>query len=269
MVEAMNEDVSVLDVQLDGRVAVLRLDRAERLNALNGELHERLNEAIAEAAHNPEVRCVVITGAGRAFCSGGDIGSDRRGSGPMSQERRIDRIVHHAEATRLLHQMGKPTLAIVNGVAAGAGLALALSCDMRIAADDAMMTTAYVRLALSGDFGCTYFLTRLVGPAVASELMFLSERFGMDRALALGLVNRTAPPELLWEQGMAMAYAMAAMPPVTLRMMKRNIRAAETASFEDMIEREAAATVRCTKTQDAKEALLARQEKRQPVFVGF
>src|SRR3546814_8549230 len=98
--------------------------------------------------------------------------------------------------------MPKPTLAIVNGAAAGAGLALALACDMRIAASDAMMTTAYVRLALSGDFGCTYFLTRLVGPAIAAELMFLSEKIEMDRALQLGLVNRVMPSGGLIAEGM-------------------------------------------------------------------
>lgn len=261
---------SVLNVSREGRVAILELNRPERLNALSGDLHDALNDAVAQAADDPDVGCVVVTGAGRAFCSGGDTGSGpRTAAGPVSQEQRMERIVHHAETTRLLHVMPKPTLAIVNGAAAGAGLALALACDMRIAASDAMMTTAYARLALPGDFGCTYFLTRLVGPAIASELMFLSEKVGMERALALGLVNRVADPGDLMTQGLAMAQAMAAMPPVTIRMMKRNIRAAHDADFEEMIEREAAAMVRCTKTQDAKEAMLARREQRSPVFVGY
>src|SRR3546814_5330263 len=129
---------------------------------------------------------------------------------------------HQAETVRRLHLRPKPRLAIVNGAAAGAGLALALACDMRIAASDAMMTTAYVRLALSGDFGCTYFLTRLVGPAIAAELMFLSEKIAMDRALQLGLVNRVMPSGDLLAEGMRMANELAAMPPVTLRLMKRN-----------------------------------------------
>ncbi|ALJ16452.1 enoyl-CoA hydratase/isomerase family protein [Sphingopyxis macrogoltabida] len=260
----------VLNIRREGRVAVLELNRPDRLNALTGELHDALNYAVADAARDDGVGCVVVTGAGRAFCAGGDTQSGgRRETGPRSQEQRVDAMVHHAETVKLLHMMPKPTLAIVNGAAAGAGLALALACDMRIAAADAIMTTAYVRLALSGDFGCTYFLTRLVGPAIASELLFLSEKIQMDRAIQLGLVNRIVPSDDLLAEGMCMAHALAAMPPVTLRLMKRNIAAAFGAGFDEMIEREAAAMVRCTKTQDAREALAARRERRPAVFVGY
>ncbi|GGJ57681.1 enoyl-CoA hydratase [Sphingopyxis bauzanensis] len=260
----------VLNIKREGRVAVLKLNRPDSLNALSGDLHDALNAAVADVALDESVGCVVVTGAGRAFCAGGDTRSGAaRDTGPKSQEQRVDAMVHHAETVRLLHLMPKPTLAIVNGAAAGAGLALALACDMRIAASDAMMTTAYVRLALSGDFGCTYFLTRLVGPAIAAELMFLSEKIAMDRALQLGLVNRVMPSGDLLAEGMRMANELAAMPPVTLRLMKRNIAAASHASLDEMIEREATAMVRCTKTQDAKEALAARREGRPAVFVGY
>lgn len=266
----MMETDMVLNVRREGRVAVLELNRPDRLNALTGELHDALNGAVADAAQDAGVGCVVVTGVGRAFCAGGDTSSGgRREAGPKSQEQRVDAMVHHAETVRLLHEMPKPTLAIVNGAAAGAGLALALACDMRIAAADAIMTTAYIKLALSGDFGCTYFLTRLVGPAIANELMFLSEKVPMERALALGLVNRVVPSADLMPAGMQMAHALAAMPPVTLRLMKRNIAASCHAGFNEMIEREAAAMVRCTKTQDAKEALVARREGRPAVFVGY
>ena len=260
----------MLNVWREGRVAVLELDRPDRLNALSAELHHALNDAVADAARDKDVGCVVVTGAGRAFCAGGDTQSGGKPRDqPQSQEQRVDGIIEHAATVKLLHTMAKPTLAIVNGAAAGAGLALALACDMRIAAADAMMTTAYVRLALPGDFGCTYFLTRLVGPAMASELMFLSEKIGMERALQLGMVNRIAEPDNVRAQGMAMAAEMAAMPPVTIRMMKRNIQAACTGSLDEVLEREALAMVRCTKTQDAKEALIARREKRPAVFVGY
>lgn len=260
----------MLNLRREGRVAIIELDRPERLNALSDELHHALSESVAEVADDPAIGCVVLTGAGRAFCSGGDTGSPgRKAEGPITQERRAARIIKHAQATKTLHEMCKPTLAVVNGPAAGAGLALALACDMRIAASDAIMTTAYARIALPGDFGCTYFLTRLVGPAMASELMFMSEKIDMARAHQIGLVNRVVEPARLMDEGLEMARIMAEMPPVTIGCMKRNIRAAQGASFDEMIEREALAMVRCTKTQDAKEALAARREKRAPVFVGY
>lgn len=265
----MQEEAPVLDVRRDGRVAVLTLNRPDRLNALDDALHEALNDAIAEAAEDADVGAVVVTGAGRAFCAGGDVGGGKGRTGPISQEQRIDRMIHHGSATRQLHMMAKPTLALVNGAAAGAGLALALACDMRIAASDAVLTTAYVRLALSGDFGCTWLLTRLVGPSRAAELMLLSEKVGAERALAMGLVNRVVAPDRLIEEGIAVAHMLAGGPPVTMRLVKRNILAAEHEGFDALLEREAAAMVRCTKTADAKEALLALREKRPPAFVGY
>lgn len=257
----------VLQVRRDGRLAILTLDRPDRLNALSPELHDQLNDAVAAAAEDDEVGAVVITGAGRAFCSGGDVGG-ARDERPLSQERRIDRSIHHGEAVRLLHLMHKPTLALVNGAAAGAGLALALACDMRIAADNAVLTTAYARLALSGDYGVSYFLTRLAGPAVASELLFLSDRFDAAEALALGLVNRVLPADRLLEEGLAIGRRLADGPPVALRHMKRNILAAGTGSLVELIEREATSMIRCARTKDAREAFLARREKREPRFTG-
>jgi enoyl-CoA hydratase/carnithine racemase len=176
-----------------GRVALLTLNRPEKLNALSPELHDRLLEAVSRAANDPAVGCVVLTGAGRAFCSGGDITGARLappdGVRP-TVESRADGLIHHGETARLLHSMPKPTIAMVNGVAAGAGLALALACDLRVAAHTASFTTSYVRVGLSGDFGASWSLTRLVGPAKARELMFLSDRIEADEALRLGLVNR-------------------------------------------------------------------------------
>jgi 2-(1,2-epoxy-1,2-dihydrophenyl)acetyl-CoA isomerase len=264
----MTGEAAVLDVKREGRVAVLTLNRPDRLNALNDSLHEALNEAVGEAAQDRTIGAVVVTGAGRAFCAGGDIGG-KPGSSPVSQELRIDRMIHHGIATRLLHAMPKPTLALLNGATAGAGLALALACDMRIAASDAIITTAYAKLALSGDFGCTWLLTRLVGPSIAADLMLLSEKISAERALQVGLINRVVAPERLLLEGMAIARQLGDGPPVTMRSIKRNIRAAEREDFDALLEREAAAMVRCTKTVDAKEALLARRESRPPIFVGY
>lgn len=261
---------NVLLSQRDGRVLILTLNRPDRLNALSPDLHDQLQEAVHAAADDPDIGCVVLTGAGRAFCSGGDVGprpaADAR---PLSQEQRIDAMLHNGETVKLLHTMGKPTLALINGAAAGAGLVLALACDMRIAADDAVLTTSYARIALSGDHGASYLLTRLVGPSRACELMFLSDKIEAGAALAMGLVNRVVTADQLQTEGLAMAQRLAAGPPTALRYMKRNIRLAEQGTLDEVIVREAEAMVRCSKTEDVKEALLARREKREPVFKGF
>lgn len=254
----------------DGRVLVLTLNRPDRLNALSPDLHHALQAAVRAAADDPDIGCVVLTGAGRGFCSGGDVGPRPAADAkPISQEQRIDTMVHNGDTVKLLHTMGKPTLALINGAAAGAGLVLALACDLRIAANDAVLTTSYARVALSGDHGASYFLTRLLGPARAAELLFLSDKVDAAAALAMGLVNRVAAADQLQADGLAMAHRLAAGPPVALRYMKRNIRHAETASLDEVISREAEAMVRCSKTEDVKEALLARREKREPVFKGF
>jgi len=260
------EKSSVLLAERHGHLLLLTLNRPDRLNALSPELHEALSVQINAAAIDPEVRAVAVTGAGRGFCSGGDLGGGSRER--LTQEARIDHMLHHAEANRLLHEMPKPTIALINGAAAGAGLALALACDLRVAANDAMLTTAYSKVGLSGDHGATYFLTRLVGPSRASELMFLSGRVGAEEALAWGLVNRVVPAASFQEEGLAFARTLSEGPPVALRLMKRNIRAAVSGTLVENIEREAAAMIRCAKTEDIKEAMAARREKRKPEFLG-
>jgi 2-(1,2-epoxy-1,2-dihydrophenyl)acetyl-CoA isomerase len=225
-----------------------------------------LFNAVTKAAHDPEVRAVTIAGAGRAFCSGGDLGGGARER--LSQEQRVDRALHHAEANRLLHEMPKPTIALLNGAVAGAGLALALACDLRIAADDLMMTTAYARIGLSGDHGATYFLNALVGPSRTAELMFLSDRIDAERASTWGLVNQVVPADRLREDGIALAQRLAAGPPVALRHMKRNIRAASSDALGESLEREAISMIRCGGTDDVKEGVAARRERRDPVFTG-
>jgi 2-(1,2-epoxy-1,2-dihydrophenyl)acetyl-CoA isomerase len=257
----------VLQVRREGRLAILTLNRPDRLNALSPALHRELTVAVTAAAEDDDVGAVIITGAGRAFCAGGDV-DGARDHRAITQERHIDNSIHDGEATRLLHLMPKPTLALINGAAAGAGLALALSCDIRMAASDAIFTTAYAKLALPGDHGVSYFLTRLAGPAVASELLFLSERIDAQTAHGLGLVNRVLPPDKLIEEGMAVGKRLSEGPPIAFRYMKRNIQAVGSRSLAELIEREATCMVRCARTHDAKEALLARREKREPRFSG-
>lgn len=271
----MNEDPSPsLLSERRGQVLVLTLNRPQRLNALTSELHARLREAVEQASHDRSVRALVLTGAGRAFCSGGDMNSDRGEIASVAPaerpglEERADELRHHGETARLLNTMPKPTIAMLNGAAAGAGLALALACDLRVAAKDAVLRTAYANVALSGDLGISYFLTRLVGPARARELLFMADKIDAAEALRLGLVNRVEAPESLEEATFAIAKRLAEGPAVALRYMKRNVALAETATLAQILDAEAYAMARCGRTQDIKEAALAFREKRPPRFTG-
>jgi 2-(1,2-epoxy-1,2-dihydrophenyl)acetyl-CoA isomerase len=164
--------------------------------------------------------------------------------------------------------MPKPTLAMVNGTAAGAGLALALACDLRIAASTAILTTSYINIALPGDLGVSHFLLQLVGAAKARELMFLSDKLDAEEALRLGLVNRVETPDALSAKTLAIARRLAEGPAIALRYMKRNLLCAERGLLEEVFASEAYGMARCGRTQDVKEAAAAFREKRAPVFKG-
>jgi 2-(1,2-epoxy-1,2-dihydrophenyl)acetyl-CoA isomerase len=184
---------------MEGGVAVLTLNRPERLNALTRGMLSGLRTHLAMLAEDPKVGCVVLTGSGRAFCSGGDVRvqAAAAGNSDQSPEQRADQLRASMEASRLLHDMPKPTIAMVNGVAAGAGMSLALACDLRIAGESARMTTAFAKVGLSGDYGGTYFLTQLVGPSKARELYLTAEVLDAHRLLAFGLVTKLVPDAAL------------------------------------------------------------------------
>src|SRR5882672_5576508 len=258
-----------LTIERDGRVLILTLNRPDKLNALTPELHRLLHASVIDAAHDSNVGAVVLTGAGRAFCSGGDMGGrkDSAAAAP-TLEQRADELRHHGEAARLLHEMPKPTLAMINGAAAGAGLALALACDLRIAADQAVLTTSYVKVALSGDLGSSYFLTQLVGSARARQLMLLSEKIDAAEAHRIGLINRIAEAGMLRAATMQVARQLAQGPAVALRYIKRNLLCAETGSLSEVMDSEAFGMARCGRTQDVKEAAQAFRDKRPPIFKG-
>ena len=253
----------------DGRVLILTLNRPERLNALTRELHRQLHEAVLDASRDSEIGAVVLTGAGRAFCSGGDLG-DRKHStaAPPTVEQRADELLQHSETARLLHEMPKPTLAMINGVAAGSGLALALACDLRVASRSAVLTSAYAKVALSGDLGISFWLIHLVGAAKAHELLFFSDKIDAAEAHRLGLVNRLVEDTNLREATLQVARQLANGPSVAFRYMKRNLVLARNGSLREVLESEAYGMARCGRTQDVKEAALAFREKRAAVFKG-
>ena len=265
----MSED---LIVEVKNRVGVITMNRPDKLNALTPEMNQAAKDALVRFAASEEVGCVVLTGAGRGFCAGGDVSAMRQGQeiggSETPLETKIDLLRQGQEFSWLLHSLPKPTLAVVNGPAAGAGLGLALSCDMRIASERARLGTAYARVGYGGDYGTTWQLTRLVGPAKAKELFFLPDMLNAEEALRLGLVNRVVPEDRLMDEAMEIAERIASGPLVSYRYMKANINAAVTADFRTLLDREAETHLRCGETEDHAEGVAAFMEKREPVFKG-
>ena len=255
---------------IENGVAVLTLNRPERLNAMSGPMLDGLLEALPRLGEDSAVGVVVLTGAGRGFCAGGDVkamveGTEMEG---VTLEERAYGLRARMEVSRWLHEMPKPTIAMVRGAAAGAGLSLAIACDMRLAGDSARFGTAFARVGYSGDFGGTFFLTQLVGTAKARELYYTADLLDAQQALALGLVNRVIADARLEEETLALAARIAAGPRIAHRYMKRNLNAAETATLTEILDLEAWHHARTGMTEDHREAAKAFVEKRGPIFCG-
>jgi 2-(1,2-epoxy-1,2-dihydrophenyl)acetyl-CoA isomerase len=253
-------------------VAVLTMNRPERRNALSPDMLRAMGETLRLCEADPEVGCVVLTGAGAAFCAGGDVKgmAEREARGEeLSPEERThqQRIAQQATAGKL-HRMLKPTLAVLPGAAAGAGFALALACDFRLAADTARLTTAFARVGFSGDYGGTYFLSRLVGAARTRELYFFSDTLDAAEACRMGVVNWTAPAGELEARMWEIALRLANGPRLAFRYMKENINRALAGDFEECLDMEATHQIHTSLTEDHRNAARAFVEKRQPVFKG-
>ena len=256
--------------QVKDGVAVLTLNRPDRLNAMSRPMLDSLLEALPRLAEDPEIGVVVLTGAGRGFCAGGDVKAMAEGNelGGHTMEEKAQALRSRMETSRWLHEMPKPTIAMMRGPAAGAGLSLAMACDMRIASDTIRLGTAFARVGYSGDFGGSYYLTQLVGTAKARELYFTADLLDAQQALGLGLVNRVVADARLEEETMALASRLARGPRVAYRYMKRNMNAAESASLKEMLDLEAWHHTRTGMTEDHREAARAFVEKREPQFKG-
>ena len=253
--------------KLENGVATLTLNRPEALNALSMDIRNGLIAALNRYAEDDAVRCIVITGAGRAFCSGGDVKGmgDRAARGLESRARGIQ---FSNSIPMAMRKHPKVIVAMVNGVAAGAGLSMSMACDMRIAAKSARFTTAFLKVGLSGDWGGSWTLTRLVGTAKARELFFLPDLIGAEEALRVGLVNRVVDDADLHAATMEMAQRIAAMPQIAVAATKRNLFESETGNFDTVLDMEAYNQARCSQTEDHREAVAAFKEKRRPVFQG-
>ena len=258
---------------LDGGVAILTLNRPQARNAMSGEMNAALQTMLADFEVNPAVKAVVLTGAGKGFCAGGDVkGMARSGDGTVG-DNTIDGAIHRQRLNQRatagkLFKMPKPTIAALPGAAAGAGLSLALACDMLIMANSAILTTAFAKVGFSGDYGGTYFMTQLVGSAKARELYYLSDRVSAEEALQLGLTNWVCEPESLMDKTVEIAQRIASGPTVAYRYMKENLNRAMSGDVDDCLDLEATHHVHCGQTEDHREAAKAFVEKRDPVFRG-
>ncbi len=262
--------------EVKDRVLYLTLNRPEKLNAMSAEMMGGLIDNLTRAATNPEIGAIVVTGAGRGFCSGGDIGGMRErnenagGDGGAAQtiEDRVAGLRRGEEASLMLHEMPKVTIAAVNGPAAGAGLSVAMACDIRIASDAARFGTAFAKVGFSGDYGGTWSLTHLVGSAKARELYFLADVIDANEALRIGLANRVVPAAAFSQEVHAIASRIANGPTVAYSYMKANLNAAVNHEFNELLDREAWGQTMTGRTEDHREAVKAFLEKRPPTFKG-
>ncbi len=269
----IDTDTDDLLAELNDGVMVLTLNRPEARNAMSGAMNQALQAMLAQGELDPAVKCIVLTGAGKGFCAGGDVkGMAASGDGTVG-DNTIDGAIHRQRLNQRatagkLFKMPKPTLAALPGAAAGAGLSLALACDMRIMASNAIMTTAFAKVGFSGDYGGTYFMTQLVGSAKARELYFLSDRVSAEEAYRLGLTNWICEPEELMDRTMEIAGRLAGGATVAYRYMKENLNRAMTGDVDDCLDLEATHHVHCGQTEDHRNAVKAFVEKKDPVFQG-
>ena len=262
--------------RIEDRVAIITLNRPKKKNALSDHLTPALRQTLLDLETKREVGCILITGSGDAFCAGGDIGGmggnaskDEEVSERPTAEERVRALIHKQETLTLrLADHAKPTIAALPGVAAGAGLCIALACDIRVACRSAFVTTAYRNIGFSGDYGGSWLLTQLVGPSKAKELFFTGRRVQSDEALALGIFNNVFEDASFENEALAMAKQIASGPPIAIAFMKEHINRAVTGDLRSNLAMEADRLIRCAATSDHKEAVKAFMEKRNPVFTG-
>lgn len=259
---------SVLLTQVRDRVATLTLNRPEKLNAINVPLLEEAAATLKAWSRDPDIGAIVVTGSGRAFCAGGDVSMMAPREDSTTLEQKIDGLRDMQEISWLLYSSPKVTIASVNGFAMGAGLGIALSCDLRIASSAAKFGTAYAKVGYGGDFGTTWMLTHYAGAPKAKEMFFLADPIDAAEAHRIGLVNRVVEPDALAAETNSIATRIAEGPLTSYRYMKANVNLSTAVDFRTMLDREPETHLRCGETSDHREGVRAFLEKRQPKFTG-
>jgi enoyl-CoA hydratase/carnithine racemase len=250
-------------------IATLTLNRPERLNALGDSLRDDLLDAVTRASADHEVRVMIVTGAGKGFCAGGDVKAMNEAKEDRRERPLIEKIAPSRDRTLLaMRDAPQPIIAAVNGAAAGAGMNLALGCDIRIASTAAKFSQAFVRRGLHPDWGGTYFLPRVVGMAKACELIFTGDIIDAPEAMRLGLVSQVVAPEALMPTANDLARKIATGPPIAVRLAKRALYHSVDSDLRAALEFETFAQNVCSETEDAREGIRAFVEKRAPVFQG-
>ena len=250
-------------------IATLTMNRPERLNALGDTLRQDLHDAIVRASAESAIRVIILTGAGRGFCSGGDVKAMNEAKESGQSQALLDKIAPARDQTILaMRDAPKPIIAAVNGPAAGAGMNIALACDIRIASTTARFGETFVKRGLHVDWGGTYFLPRLVGMAKACELIFTGEMIDAQEALKLGLVSSVVAPEALMPTVQELARKIAAGPPIAIRLAKRALYRSQDSDLRSALEFETYAQNICRDTEDAREGIRAFVDKRAPLFQG-
>jgi 2-(1,2-epoxy-1,2-dihydrophenyl)acetyl-CoA isomerase len=262
-----NQSQVVLE-ERKGNIAVIRLNRPDKLNALNIELGRGLVHALLHASQDNSVRAVVLTGAGRGFCAGGDLEFilDLRKRNASDELKVL--LETGKEMCLAIATMTKPVIAAVNGPAAGGGMNLALAADIRIASDQASFAESFAKVGLYPDFGGTYFLPRIVGPALSAELFYTAETLSAEDALRLGIVNRVFPADKFEEETQKIVDVLAGAPTVALRDVKRTIVGDDRKNLETKLDEEIRLQIHCFQSEDCLEGLNAFFEKRKPNFKG-
>jgi len=263
-------DYKTITLAVENNIGVLTLNRPERLNAMNREMQDEFGEALIDLGKDPDIKALVLTGAGRGFCSGADVAGMSTSQGELPPFEEVFRGIRKPQGwqTVLLNQFPRPTIAAVNGAATGLGLSLSMACDIRIAGESARFSAIFVRRAIVADNGCTYFLPRIVGMSRALELMFSGDIIGAAEADRIGLVNRVVPDEALMDKAMELAAKLASGPTLTQEMTKQLSYSGLNRTLEDQMLMEAQSGNIAALTEDRLEGVKSFLEKRDPVFKG-
>lgn len=259
-----------LRVDRDGQMALVTLNRPEKLNAIDRHLHQEMMAACSELRDDDSVRVVIFTGEGRGFCSGADLTGARPNEEHASRTERLDEYNWVGrQALMVYRNLNKPTIAAVNGVAAGAGMGLALACDMRVGCENSRFKTVFIERSLSPDSGLSYFLPRIVGVSRAFDLVFTSRTVDAEEAYRLGLLDRLTTSENLLGEAIELAKQIAMWPPVAMQMSKRALQRSLDTTLEDQLEYETHSIVFARRApHDVAEAAASFRERRPPVFTG-